>query len=311
MIFWRLALDQQGVKGNTPFSKQDAQRIISGLYRVILNRDPDRVGLEAHLGHFLSLDPENSFDITLKTFLDGDEAQRYRKEKFIQAGLQQTVSMYDPSIRNLDIISIGSHCYTSWILKQAGLKSASGPFDWLFSSVGMVRHCLDDNFQAFLDPRWFRPVPETERKVLSANKCDHLFYKNNFGIDYVFNHRDPTHAADHNYFLRCVERIRLLRNNDKVPVFLLTFRPFENWKDEVHLLSKSIEAYFQNSYFLAACIIENKSLMPVSKEVLKASRVSVYEFHSMSDWQDLQFDNALDDFMLFNSILKSISSSVR
>ena len=31
------------------------------------------------------------------------------------------------------------------------LRKYAGPFDWLYSSADMIRHCLEDGFRAFLD----------------------------------------------------------------------------------------------------------------------------------------------------------------
>ncbi|WP_317453914.1 DUF1796 family putative cysteine peptidase [Klebsiella quasipneumoniae] len=49
------------------------------------------------------------------------------------------------------IVSLGSHCLTSWTLKKFNLKKISLPFDWIFSCPAMVIDCLRDDFQTFLD----------------------------------------------------------------------------------------------------------------------------------------------------------------
>ena len=48
-------------------------------------------------------------------------------------------------------ISIGPCCFTTEYIKSSGLRTNSYPFDWIFSSIEMVNHCITNKFQTFLD----------------------------------------------------------------------------------------------------------------------------------------------------------------
>ena len=50
-----------------------------------------------------------------------------------------------------EFISIGPCCFTTEYIKSSGLCNHSYPFDWIFSSIEMVNHCITDKFNTFLD----------------------------------------------------------------------------------------------------------------------------------------------------------------
>lgn len=51
----------------------------------------------------------------------------------------------------MEFISIGPYCAAADILKQNCLRNQAYPFDYIFSSLEMVMHCINDKFQIFLD----------------------------------------------------------------------------------------------------------------------------------------------------------------
>jgi hypothetical protein len=106
------------------------------------------------------------------------------------------------------IFSIGSQCLTSVSLKNAGLKRASGPFDWIYSSLGMVADCIEDDFRAFLDPDQYVPVPDEHRPDPASAFADHRLYARTHGVLWMFNHADPTRPEVAAYLARCVDRWR-------------------------------------------------------------------------------------------------------
>ena len=46
-------------------------------------------------------------------------------------------------------VPIGPCCYTTEYIKNSGLRNHSYPFDWIFSSIEMVNHCINDKFKMF------------------------------------------------------------------------------------------------------------------------------------------------------------------
>ena len=118
--------------------------------------------------------------------------------------------------------SIGNNCTSSTILKRTKLKTESYPFDWIFSSDEMVRHCIEDNFKTFLDKS------EYNSNLVEPIICEHEFYSTmvkNYQEEgkekVIFNHHNPlTSEEDYGYFERCAQRfIDLLKSYDS-KVFL-------------------------------------------------------------------------------------------
>lgn len=108
------------------------------------------------------------------------------------------------------VASLGTHCLASSLLKNAGLKRYSLPFDWGWATPAMVLHCLKTDFSDFL------PEPG----------CDgHPLYHRLFGIDRVFAHRDLRDARDRAYYERCMSRMRRLFQSRDAKLFLLIARP--------------------------------------------------------------------------------------
>lgn len=104
------------------------------------------------------------------------------------------------------VISLGPNCVAATLLDRLGMRPAAFPFDWLYSSIEMVEHCLDDDFAAFLDPAQHEPI--------SHKSSDHRLYRDRFGVTSVFNHHGMPGALDH--FERAVARFRTAED----PVFL-------------------------------------------------------------------------------------------
>ena len=59
--------------------------------------------------------------------------------------------------------ALGTHCFSSSFLRRLGVREWSGPFDWTFSSLPMVAHCVADDFKTFLDRSHYEPVPVDQR----------------------------------------------------------------------------------------------------------------------------------------------------
>ncbi|MEE7457908.1 peptidase [Methylorubrum populi] len=127
-------------------------------------------------------------------------------------------------------ISLGSHCHTAQILKGLGLRTWSAPFDWIFSSPGMVRDCLADDFSDLLDRRHYESTPVGERVAPDETRCRHRLYRDRHAIPFVFNHHDPaTSEEDYRFLLEGVRRLRvaLARPGARNALYLLTALPTE------------------------------------------------------------------------------------
>jgi len=105
-------------------------------------------------------------------------------------------------------VSLGCFCHAAEVLRRLDMRAGAGPFDWLFMNPGAVAHALGDGFARFLDPSQLQVVAQKDKIDASANVCEHLFYRNGFGVRFMFNHHNPTQDKDRAYFTRGVARLQ-------------------------------------------------------------------------------------------------------
>ena len=205
------------------------------------------------------------------------------------------------------IVGLGTHCYTATLLKSAGIKDASYPFDWLFSAPQMVAHCLDDDFATFLDRRYYEPVPpERRRDGPTVNLCDHRYYRDEQGIPFVFNHRDPLDDADYAYLQRCVERFRDVARAGTA-TFLLTTFPSEYWQRGFERVSRALRAYAPAARLVYVVVSPpGERGLPEPRLCEESDGHTLVELIPGSTWHPLWFDNALDDIALLTLALERI-----
>lgn len=134
--------------------------------------------------------------------------------------------------------SLGHLCHASSFLKKIGFKKMSFPFDWVFSDLSIVIHCIEDDFATFLD--------KSHYIQLNYTKCAHKKYH-----DCMFNHHNPLNNKHHyDYFVRCVSRFRNLLASDKNKVFVITStnHSIANEIDltNLHKLNDTLKKYTKN-----------------------------------------------------------------
>ncbi len=104
-------------------------------------------------------------------------------------------------------ISLGQNCNASWYLKDAGLKKASYPFDWIFTTPEIISHILEDDFKTLLDKELLFPL---------GIDAGHKFYHAS-----LFGHRNPASSeADYQFMERCIARWKELMHAQQPVVFL-------------------------------------------------------------------------------------------
>lgn len=111
------------------------------------------------------------------------------------------------------ICSLGRNCHTAGLIKRNNWKKESYPFDWIFSNLKMITHCIEDDFKIFLDKDYY---PDTSQ---DAWQQTHSYY-HPFSDDKTFNHHNPLLDNDYQYFERCVDRFRKLFQTEDFKVFL-------------------------------------------------------------------------------------------
>jgi hypothetical protein len=200
---------------------------------------------------------------------------------------------------SLPIVSLGSTCYTAYLLQGSGIKHASYPFDWIFSSPRMVADCLDEDFAKFLHREFYEPVPlERRRDGPDVNICDHTVYRDVFGVPFVFNHRNPCEAGDYAYFERCVRRFRTLVRERPVVLLHITHAGPEVALDleSFEILSHAVRAYAPQARLLHITVYQDSGTCVPKSQVLRDRDGHTFiEFRAGSAWQALAFANPLDD----------------
>jgi len=111
--------------------------------------------------------------------------------------------------------SLGPQCHSSAILKRLDIKRESYPFDWIFSNIRNVEHSIKDDFTIFLDTQYYT------NKDPESKKQSHSYYFEN-GVS-MFNHHNPIHKNDYDYFVRCVNRFNTLLTEKEHKLFILTY----------------------------------------------------------------------------------------
>ena len=130
----------------------------------------------------------------------------------------------------MEFISIGPYCACADILKGLGLRKNAYPFDYIFSSLEMVKHCIDDKFKIFLDKSY--------HKYSSNTSTQHSFYSTFIDTEIIRKHHIAFNLSDiannlkkrevflhHNLFndkiyesfvRRCNRLLNLIDNKNKV-----------------------------------------------------------------------------------------------
>lgn len=280
------------------FSESPSYAFANALYRTILKRSPGPGDLEGCVASIESAGLSDSFEPVMETFLDSEEAAG-------QAGYRLRFWSEDREATPVvAMVSLGTTCYTSYLLKAAGLKRFSTPFDWIFSNTGMVWHCIRDDFETFLNPEFFAPVPEAERPSLNEHLCDHLFYREQFGVERVFNHHTPSEPQDYDYFRRCVERFRSLKDAPGRKLFILCTAAASELAEDFSLIGRALQEYVSDPELLFVSIEPPQpDLLLPQLEVAETSDVGrLIRLRPTSRLPSLKFVNPVDDLAVLSLV---------
>jgi hypothetical protein len=119
--------------------------------------------------------------------------------------------------------SLGKLCQSSKILQRIGVKNESYPFDWVHSNLDIIQHCIDDDFKSLMDKSFY--FSSTDKATTKS--CNHEIYSKMCG-GVFFRHRDPLSIEDdYNYFVRCVDRFRMLLKSEERKTFIQFYRGHE------------------------------------------------------------------------------------
>ncbi len=202
------------------------------------------------------------------------------------------------------VISLGTHCFTSAMLRRWGLRDWSGPFDWLFSSAAMVAHCIEDDFQLLLDPAQFEPVPLRERAAgPTANRVQHRYYQEVFGVDHVFNHHDVHLPDDYGHFVRAVDRFRQALTSERPKLFVMHRWHHGTALEQLEPLREVLAERCRNYRLMVISVRESiRPAWPQTAIAAEHPDMVAYTFDPVSRWQPLSFPALIDEQFLMHLI---------
>lgn len=184
-------------------------------------------------------------------------------------------------------------CHSSQILKRNNLKLCSYPFDWIFSNCDNIIHCIEDNFNIFLDKSYYINISES--------KCGHSKY----GIT-MFNHHNPlNNINDYNYYVRCVDRFKKLLQKQEHKLFIMIFVNMKNIDENIikHMIefNNKFSKYTYNYTLLVIFHIPNKQQ---NHHIFTYNdNIHFLELHTLSVSCGLDFKNN-DDSIYLDNIIK-------
>ncbi len=191
--------------------------------------------------------------------------------------------------------SLGSLCLTAEMLKRNKYKLCSYPFDWIFSNCDNIIHCIEDNFNIFLDKSYYQDV---EFKW-NNNQCGHRYYHVN-----MFNHFDPRNEKDYNYYVRCVDRFKNLLQKQQHKLFIMIIPNMnnidENIKNKIIEFNNKFSKYTSNYTLLVIFHIpykkQNHNIFTYN------DNINFLELHTLSKSNGSEFNNKNDNIYLDNII---------
>lgn len=192
------------------------------------------------------------------------------------------------------VCSLGSVCHCSQILKNNKLKKCSYPFDWIHSNHDNVIHCIEDDFNIFLDKSYYIRIQD---KV-----CGHSYYHT-----CMWRHHNPLNDEnDYNYYYSCVNRFKQLLQYEEHKLFIMLFTNMDNIEE----INKKNIINFNNKFYKYT---KNYTLLVIFNIKDKENNHHVFTYHDNIDFLELHtlsssngsyFINTNDDDYL-NNILNT------
>lgn len=196
--------------------------------------------------------------------------------------------------------SLGPHCHSSMFLKSNKLKKCSYPFDWIFSNYNNILHCIEDDFDIFLDKSYYVSI--------SDKQCGHSYYHNE-----MFNHHNPlNNDNDYNYYIRCVNRFKQLLRYEEHKLFIMIFINMdsieENLKNDIINFNNKFNRYTKNYKLLVIFNMKNKQN---NYHIFTHNdNIDFLELHTLSSSNGTSFINKYDNDYLNNIINKTYNFNI-
>ena len=209
---------------------------------------------------------------------------------------------------NLEFISLGPNCHTASILKQLKYKTCSFPFDWMLSNINIVTSCIENDFNDFNNRNNYI---QTNYNIISLKQTTVKY------LDNTFVHKNPIkNKDDFDYYLRCVERFKNLKTNNKVNIFVHTC--YENmcltleFKSDIILLMNVLNQKYNNYYLLILNYVKVQNIdEPNSYNYIiddKLITINIYLMYDSEIWYSI--DKSIQNFFVMFNPIKEIFNKI-
>ncbi len=284
--------------------EEAAGAIVSACYAQLLGHPPDEPALRAYTGS-LGEDAVTAFPSMLRHLNGSATAERVRSTAVLGQIARPFLRRRGSKLR--PAVGLGMHRYTASLLRAAGVQTEAYPFDAIFASPRMIAHCLSDDFAMLLTQSYYEPVP-LERRIHGpqVNFCDHTWYRDKFGIEFLFNHADPTDPGEYAALRHSVETFRDTARNTPA-TYVLTGPDSLYWQNGFSQVSRALRAYAPFTRLVYAVVREpGAQLLPKVSVLSEDEGHALVEFRASSSWSSTGFENPLDDIVLLTVILERL-----
>jgi hypothetical protein len=162
----------------------------------------------------------------------------------------------------------------------------------------LVADCLDDHFQAFLDPDFY-----TYTGNPSGLGRGHLHYSPKYQRPVIFIHHDPLKTEDHEHFRQAVERIEAALNGGNRTLFVAMLDPNRGKESNIRLMFEALRRRNNRAELLVMVGNATASSQPSASSVIQQDGLSVFRIATTSHMQNgLSHQNPADDQIMMDLI---------
>ncbi|VBB18829.1 hypothetical protein YASMINEVIRUS_1361 [Yasminevirus sp. GU-2018] len=185
--------------------------------------------------------------------------------------------------------SFGTSCSSAELIRRNNWRSCAYPFDWVFSSLDVIKHCITTDFSLLLDKSQYVDI----QIKWNSDQCGHKTYDLN-----MFNHRDMREEHNYAYLTRCVERLRDLFKSKESKLFVLHFKNntqeiSPQVKNQVLTFANMLKQYTTNFHILTIWNISKARERKHSSDTIGV--VNFLSMCSISEDSGMYFTNDLDN----------------
>ena len=205
----------------------------------------------------------------------------------------------------MTVISIGYRCSTSALIKNAGLKHESYPFDWLISKLAVVKDCIDNRFAEFMKESNYLDIVSPTRNIYDDEVIDrgnqfmviNTFYQAPYGATDTHSYQlaMPHYNVhrDRDYYERCISRFYAVLESSQ-PKLLVYIHPLLGSKiytqTEEDIVNEFIDFanFIHSRYTNATCLFFTlvRGLEPKYTCIYNANSTIIYKIETNPEVSD-------------------------